>query len=173
MIEVMAMERVVLPRPTLVLGCGIASSGKTTILNEVARVVIDSFWIDKDTLNEAFLHDRNGNCIEGSITSDYYHDYVKNQSYAYMLKEALINIRLGKTPIVEGNYNRQIRGGYLESVVIPLFAQEACAIKIVYCYAPQQIIPDSILARAALRARTSTKIRRRLKDSLRINRVCR
>ena len=140
-------RRTSLPRPTLILFCGIACSGKTTVLSEVARRVVDTFWIDKDTLNKSFMHNRFGELIPGGITSDYYHEYVKNQSYYHMLNEALINIRLGKHPMLDGNYNKQIRSGYFDDVVFPLFAQEDCVTKIVYCYAPEEVILDRMITR--------------------------
>ena len=144
-------QQISLPKPTLILGCGIGSSGKSTVLTEVARRVANTFWIDKDTLNESFLHNRHGSVIPGGIYSDYYHVHVKNQSYSHMLREALINVRLGKHPIVEGNYNRQIQNGYLDREVFPLFEREECVVKIVYCYAPEEIIRQRMIERGSER----------------------
>jgi len=37
--------------PTLVLMCGGAGSGKTTLSDELVKIVENSFYIDKDTIN--------------------------------------------------------------------------------------------------------------------------
>ena len=147
----MERQRFELPRPTVILACGISGSGKTTFIRALSKVVVDSFWIDKDTINNCFLQDKHGKESLGALTSDHYHDYVKNQTYDGMLKIASVNLDLGKHPIIEGNYNKQIRGDYIESVVHKAFSDTDCSLKIIYCYASEDTIFNRIKERNATR----------------------
>jgi len=150
------MALITLSRPTLILGCGVPGTGKTTLLTEITAKVSDTVWIEKDLINEAFMCDKQGVSIFGGITSDYYHESVKIQSYDYMLRIALANIRLGKNPIVEGNYNKQIRTGYFDDVVFPMFSSKKYAIKIVYCHTNEELVFQRITNRKALRDNDKT-----------------
>lgn len=134
-------EKFILSRPTVILGCGISASGKTVFLTQLMQRVYDTFWINKDVINKAFMKDAAGNIIDGGkITSPYYHKNVRNQSYDLMLDQAVINLRIGKHPVVEGNYNKQIQNGFMRNVIYKWFDSVNCDIKIVYCHAPEDVI---------------------------------
>ena len=64
-------------KPTLILGGGISSSGKTTVFTKLITHLHDTFWINKDVINEAFMRNQSGDIIPGGITSDYYHQNVR------------------------------------------------------------------------------------------------
>lgn len=134
------MSSIILPKPTLLLGCGISGSGKSTILKPVVSLVQNAFWVDKDALNQAFMG-------EGGIYDDFYHAHVRDQSYAYMLRLAKDNVELGNRPVVEGNYNKEIQSGYLDDVVFPMF--DGCAVKLVYCWAPEDVIRERLIRRVS------------------------
>ena len=126
------MEKISLENPTLILMSGISASGKTTLTEKLVKTITDSFVIDKDTINEAFLFEH----LDSEGNLDYFHRnsrrtrdgfnsfYPKNvkfQSYQCMLDLAKDNLQHGKNPILDGNYAKEIRGDYLDRIVFPFF----------------------------------------------------
>jgi len=143
------MQQVKLDIPTLVLGAGIAGSGKTTILKEVVPRVRDSLYVQKDSINDTFLMPFNhSGVIETYVPigapisreTNHYHKYVKFQTYHSMLSLAKDNLLLGKHPMLDGNYTKEIRAGYIEKVVDPFFRKTPHRRKIVFCHAPESVI---------------------------------
>lgn len=155
------MQKVKLDTPTLVLGAGFCCSGKTVVLNEVAKRVDDSFIIDKDIINESFLSIRNSASTDldayvlagpkKTITDDYYHQYVKFQTYNCLIGLAKNNLELGKHPFLEGSYIKEIRNGYLDRIFFPSFESIQHKTKIVFCHADEETLKKRIKERAASR----------------------
>lgn len=151
------MKKIILEKPTLVLGTGLSGSGKSTQLRAIEKNVYDTFIIDKDLMNDTFLLQRNmpGNGVEAYMlrgpplrrNSEEYHDNVKFQSYQYMLELARDNLRFGKHPLIEGNYTKEISIGYLDSVVIPFFESIDYRMKIVHCHASEDTLRRRIAER--------------------------
>jgi len=74
-----------------------------------------------------------------------------------MLEEAKNNLALGKHPIIDGNYVRELQQGYFEKVLLPFFAKTGCKIKILYFYAPEDVVKRRMIERGA--ARDDDKLR--------------
>lgn len=148
------MEKIRLDTPTLILGAGIAASGKTTFLRELVQYVYDAFLLDKDTVKEAFLltpimPSVSGTepilnyQLSGSAISDdgvYYRENVKLQSYRVLLELAKDNLIVGKHPILDAPYVKELRGGYLQRIVAPFFEEIDYQTKVIFCYAPEEVI---------------------------------
>ncbi len=148
------MDKIELKVPTLIFGAGIAASGKTTFLRELTRHVYDAFLIDKDTIQEAFLSKSplkpvfstesisNYALREGVIPKDgpHYHKNVKLQSYYAMLKLAKDSLSIGKHPVLDAPYVKELRGGYLQRIVAPFFEGIDSSTKVIFCYAPEEVI---------------------------------
>ena len=123
------ISKTFLDKPTLIIGAGNSANGKTTHLLELAKKLSDSFWIDKDTIEETFLtmmdHASSDITRYSSNIGDYprkrdYHlQNVELQSYLLMLKEAKNNLFAGKHPILDGNYVRELRQDYFDKVILP------------------------------------------------------
>jgi predicted kinase len=155
------MEKIELDVPTLILGAGISGSGKTVIMTEVARNVLNSVYISKDTINESFLATVNpsskGNHIynlDGQPilrNSDYYSRNVKFQSYHCMMELAKDNLVLGKHPIVEGNYTKEIQNGYIDEILNPFFISVPHRTKLIFCHADEENIRKRLQDRNSLR----------------------
>ncbi len=152
------MDKVYLRAPTLILGVGISGSGKTTLLREVVRYVHDAFYIDKDAINDTFLLTipnaddipLKGYRLTGPpiLRSDpFYQEHVRFQSYHYMLQLAKANLEAGKHPILEGNYIKEIRMGYLDEIVFPFFEGVHHKTKIVVCHADEETIRSRLMQR--------------------------
>lgn len=155
------VTQIALNKPTLILGAGIAGSGKTTTLTKLPQYINNSFYISKDTLNDSFLSTHN-DCDVGikkyifsgpkiRMDHDFYHENVKFQSYNYMLMLAKDNLELGKHPILEGNYTKELRKGYLEEVLFPFFEKVDHKTKIIFCYTDEENIKKRVYERNALR----------------------
>jgi len=150
-----------LDKPTLIVGAGNSATGKTTHLLELARVLSDSFWIDKDTIEDTFLTKMDhtsddilrytSNLGVLSRKRSHHLEHVELQSYLLMLKEAKNNLVLGKHPILDGNYVRELQQDYFDKIIIPLFKDVNCNIKIIYFYAPEHIVKQRIIDRAEAR----------------------
>ena len=156
------MKKLSLENPTLILMAGISASGKTIFTKELTKMITDSFVIDKDTINEAFLFEH----IDSEGNFDYFHGnsrrardsinqfYSKNvkfQSYQCMLDLAKDNLNHGKNPILDGNYAKEIRGDYLDRIVFPFFQDTDCKIRIVYCHAREEVIKKRTIERGLRR----------------------
>lgn len=139
------MKNIELEIPTLILGGGIAGSGKTTFFKELVKRVSDSFILYKDTINDAFLTTLSGPTIQRG--SDYYHKYVKFQSYQTMLELARDNLALGKHPLLEGNYTKEICSDKLDDMVLPFFEEIHYKMKLIFCYADEEVIKARISKR--------------------------
>lgn len=150
-------EKVTLKKPTLIIGAGVSATGKTTHLLRLAKIITDSFWIDKDTIEDTFLTkmDSDSKDITRYLSNlgmfprkrDYHLKNVELQSYLLMLKEAKNNLLIGKHPIIDGNYIKELNVGYYEKVILPFFDKIDCNIKIIYFHAPENVIKQRIIER--------------------------
>ena len=84
-------------------------------------------------------------------TDDFYHIHNKFQTYHCMLWLAKFNLEMGKNPIADGNYTKEIAGGYLDDVVFPFLADIDCNKKIVFCYADEDEIRRRTIERGVER----------------------
>ncbi len=151
-----------LDKPTVILVAGTAGVGKTTLARVLVSELTDSLLIDKDTVNEAFLRRHStgvpGSGLQGAGSyslgggswdrdSDRYHRGVRFQSYLCLLRLAEDNVRLGKSPVLDGNYHKEISNGYLREILLPHFSQIAVPVKIVFCHASADIIAKRLVER--------------------------
>lgn len=151
------MNKIQLPLPTLILGAGIAASGKTTFLRELVKYIDDAFLLDKDTLNRAFLlrPTINDSSMESyklsgqalSKNSAYYQENVQLQSYRALLEIAKDNLEAGKHPILDGCYVKELRKGYLQSIVEPFLEKIQHQTKVIFCYAEEEVIKQRMRER--------------------------
>lgn len=124
-----------LKKPTPIVVCGVPCSGKSTLSRELTKEIYNSFLIDKDIINEAFCgNDRTGH---------HYKTNVRNQSYLTILMLAKANLFLGKSPILDVPYIKEIKSCYFENVLIPLLGVP----KIVLCYANEDVIKKRLTKR--------------------------
>jgi len=159
------MEKIKLPRPTLILGCGILSTGKSTLYAELIPKIADVCILNKDTINKSFLKTAQ-DCEELidsyklsgpeiSLKGDHYREHIWRQSYLCMLGLARDNLLVGKHPLLEGNFTKEIRWGYLEKIVYPFFNEVDCQIKILFCHAPEEVIKERLKKRKDYRDKFS------------------
>jgi len=159
--------RFTLAEPTLILGVGISGSGKSTMLKPLAEMLSDAVFIEKDLVNDIFLrtYDRTGpredmlryaeyhRVPRDNPKNTYYRDHVLFQSYAFMLEYAKQLLSMGKHPILEGNYIKEIRWGYIEQVLRPQLEGANYKLKLLLTHSPADIIRQRLIARAAERDR--------------------
>lgn len=117
-------------QPRLVLATGIAATGKSAAIHELAKLVPNSIVLDKDALNQALLYvpvrgfidlpdvesyvaslassgdlpqiqTPLGQMYRMPFSSDYYHRHANLQTYMVMAKISEINIALGKIPLLD------------------------------------------------------------------------
>ena len=144
------MDKIQLETPTLILGGGIAGSGRRAVLKELVKYVSDAFLIHKDTINGAFLSTLNPSDtgihaykLSGEripVKDPYYNMYVRLQSYRCMLELAKDNLLAGKHPILDGNFTKEIRAGYLDEVVGPFFEDVSHQTKLLFFHADEATI---------------------------------
>ena len=163
------MDKIKLAVPTLIMSVGVSASGKTTFFKELVKLVYDTFLIDKDTINNAFLLKPVIN--DGSIESyrfseqvipkdsNYYHKNVKLQSYHALLKIAKDNLEVGKHPILDAPYVKELRRGYLQEVVNPFFKEINYQTKVIFCYADEEVIRQRMKERNSERDRAKSSDR--------------
>ncbi len=157
------LVRFALAEPTLILGVGISGSGKSTVLKPLAEMLYDSVYFEKDLLNYVFLRHYNRPGPKEDMLryveyqrvpredpkNTHYRDHVLFQSYAFMLDYARQLLAMGKHPILEGNYVKEIRFGYIEQVLKPQLVGVDYKLKLVLTHAPAKIIRQRLIARAA------------------------
>ncbi len=155
-----------LPEPTLILGVGVAGSGKSTVLKPLAARLVNGVFIEKDLLNESFMwvpkegsrddvsryrvHKRVPREASGN---SYYVEHVLFQSYHCMIMLARQHLQLGKHPILEGNYVKEIPLGYIESVLQPQLEDIGYRLKMILTYVPAEVVRQRLIARASERDR--------------------
>ena len=160
-------RRVKLPRPTLIIGAGIGGVGKSTFFRPLAKTLTDSVYIDKDTISYSFLwrprlgerSDMSRYIPEDRIpvsysdpnnpNNNYYRDHVCLQTYHSLLMIGRQMLSLGKHPILDGNYIKEIRWGYIENVLRPQLADMDYALKIILVHAPEELVRQRLRDRGA------------------------
>lgn len=155
------MSKIELEIPTLILVAGVSASGKTTLSRELSRMVYDVAPIDKDTINEAFLATHSESDIGvlvyrfsgATLPRDHkhYRHNVRFQSYNAMLGLAMDLLRVGKHPLLDGNYTKEIRHGYIDEIVIPFFEGIPHRRKLIFCYADEETIRRRLVERGSSR----------------------
>lgn len=123
----------------LILSTGLAGVGKTTHLREIAQLIPNCVYIDKDLINEAFLGTH-------SMQSDYYNVHVKMQTYALMIKQALSQLSLGKVVIIDGGV-----GGKLTSVFKNYLDTKEFTTKVIYFHCSGETQRERVIERNAAR----------------------
>lgn len=161
MIIIWKVNKTELPFPTLILLAGVSASGKTTFSNDLAGHIWDIAPIDKDVVNDAFLstHSQVDRGIFAYRFSgptiprnhEYYHTSVKFQSYHALLALARNLLRVGKHPLLDGNYVKEIRQGYIDEIVTPFFQEIPHRRKIIFCYTDEEIIKKRLVERGYAR----------------------
>ncbi|MFH1593013.1 MAG: AAA family ATPase [Candidatus Woesearchaeota archaeon] len=160
------MQKIKLPRKTLVFVAGGPATGKTTVLEQIVPQIEGVLLVDKDDISDTFLRtpkkEGQGEYnvrwyrLDGEvrlISSEHYRENVGQQTYRAMLEIAKTNLRLGLTPLLQGNYTSQMAEGYFQEVVEPFF-EEANLVprtKILFCFADKETIAERIRRRNAQR----------------------
>ena len=148
------MKKIELPSPTLVLVAGVSSTGKSTLIGDVVPSVQNSFWIEKDLINYAFLRTSDASKTGvGAYKMDgpeiprfgpHYDAFVRRQTYDLMLKLAMANLELGKHPFLEAAYGKEIQMEYIDKIVGEFFSEVSHNLKIILCYADPAVIHQRI-----------------------------
>ena len=146
-----------LNHPTLTMVFGLTGVGKSTFAKSLASTIIDAVYIDKDTINESFLwipkEGRRDDMLRYlpqeaiSTTSDYYRQSIWIQTYHCMLMLAKQALQLGKHPVIDCSYLKEIRWGYIEQVLKPQLTDIEYNLKIVLIHADPDIIRQRIAKR--------------------------
>ena len=137
---------------------GVPASGKSTFSRALTEQISDSLIIDKDILNESFLHTRNPQdkglsryILSGPkirMGDDFYHDHLKFQSYHCVLEIAGDNLKLGKSPIIDAPYVRELSARYFDRIFLPFFRDIPHKFKMLWCYADEETIRKRMTGRA-------------------------
>jgi hypothetical protein len=100
------MKVVSLPIPSIILAAGPSGIGKTMVIKDLLPNLDNTFLLEKDSVVEDFLHSNPFNDpgrIDQKILfhSDQYRQWLRNQTYASMLRVAMTNAKLGKSTILD------------------------------------------------------------------------
>ncbi len=86
----------------LIIGCGLACSGKSTFFKELARRNKNLVYIDKDVINNSFISEKNFSNDKNN--SEFYDKNIKVQTYRAMFGLAKDNLILKKSVILDGYF---------------------------------------------------------------------
>lgn len=145
------MGNFTLKRPTLILCAGVNAGGKTRLSRRLVEDLADSLIVDKDTLARGMLRMKNSDSSiphalgeSHPMASDHYDQHVKDQSYGLLLTLAQDNLELGKHPVIDSPYVKEIQTDYFDNVLFPITKGP---IKIIYCHAPAVVILERMIDR--------------------------
>ncbi|MDO8460069.1 MAG: hypothetical protein Q7S74_03100 [Nanoarchaeota archaeon] len=126
--------------PCIIFSSGIAASGKTSTMKELARRIDNVFYIDRDDINQANLHVADtrtpelpdfkdyvnndsvdieqldtpfGNMLRVNPNNAFYRRHIRDQSYLVQAQIAKTNLALEKAVIFDCITARQIQDGTL------------------------------------------------------------
>ena len=91
----------IIDKKILIISAGLAGVGKTTHLKALSKEIANSVYLDKDVICSALLQGQ-------AYFSDYYNQYVKNQSYEVMLQLARENLEENKVVILDGYFGDKL-----------------------------------------------------------------
>jgi predicted kinase len=94
----------------LVMAAGVAGSGKTTHLHAACPQVYTSVYLDKDVVANAYLDE-----VGADMPSPYYNKHVKSQSYEVLFRFACDQLRLNKTPVLDGCFGDRLTGALISN----------------------------------------------------------
>ncbi len=133
--------------PSIVFSSGIVATGKTTVMKELAKLVDNSLYLDRDDINQANLHvsptithelpsfeeyvakanifPDHAKCVEtpfGEMIkvdphNAYYRRHMRDQSYLIQMYLAKTNLKCGKVPIIDCITMRQIQDRTLQKIL--------------------------------------------------------
>jgi predicted kinase len=150
--------------PRLILVAGTAAVGKTVFTHKLVQDLSDSILIDKDTINDGFSWKpagpdgdpitpyRRQECLRGHPSwNEYYTECVKYQTYDTMIRLAKDNLLLSKHVVVDGNFQNELRIGYIENILVPVLRGVHYSLKILHCRAPEEVVRQRMISRDASR----------------------
>ena len=173
------METVKLPKPTLILGAGIPSTGKSMFLRALIPYIQDGLLVDKDILNHSFLatksdEDKAQELSQYRFTGpqiprqdEHYKNHVRGQSYLCMIALARDNLALQKNPAIDATFSEELKNNYLEKILIPFFEEVKNVdyiVKMVFFHADEQVIKERMRYRQQLMAGQDTRDDEKLKS---------
>lgn len=136
-----ASDSHVISKKVILISTGLAGTGKTTLLKQLNQKIENSVYLDKDVINQSLLQGR-------PYFSDYYNQYVRDQSYQLLLDLARLNLENGnKVVILDGYF-----GNKLDKEPFISFLQDSLyEVKILYCECPFEINKNRLIARGDVR----------------------
>lgn len=129
----LAPGAVYLPRRVVLLSAGLAGVGKSTALRRLHGCVINSVYIDKDTVNRALLGEQH------AYFSPYYDAHVRVQSYAVAFSLACDALQPGapRLVILDGQYGDKWDAPFVKEPLAALRA-DGVDVRLVYFHCGAQ-----------------------------------
>ena len=124
----------------LLLSYGLAGTGKSTFLKKVSSIYDNFLYIDKDSINNAFLLELSS---KQRKSMDFYDEHIKLQTYVAMFALAKDNLLLGKNIILDGHFIDKLNTPFIDELISTLNGID-CNIKFVYFYCDKNVLRERI-----------------------------
>ncbi len=129
--------------PLLIIGCGLAGTGKSEFLKKLASKYDNLVYLDKDTINNAFLLDRDFN---PKRSYDFYKEHVKLQTYKAMFEIAKDNLLLDKSVILDGYFINKLKTPLFDKLLNTL-SDIPYKLKLIYFYCDKETLWERLKER--------------------------
>ena len=128
----------------LLIPCGLAGTGKSTFLKKISSLYDNFLYIDKDSINNAFILD-----IESKKrkSMDFYDEHIKMQTYIAMFALAKDNLLLGKNIILDGYFIDKFSTPFMNELINSLNDVEY-NLKTIYFYCNKDILKGILSTRS-------------------------
>ena len=139
--------------PLLIIGIGLAGTGKSIILKEVASKFVNLFYIDKDDIHNSFILDKN---LEKRENKEFYDKFIRLQGYKAMFEIAKQHLIIGKNVILDGYLIDKLNTSWFEQLLKNL-EDTPHQKKFIYFYCDKDLIFDRLKKRNYWRDKNKLK----------------
>ncbi len=127
--------------PYLILICGVAGSGKTTIAKKLSRKIKNSIYIDKDILQDPFTKSRCNRTYK----------FIREKIYEGIYNLSIVNLLLGKNVIIDAPHVKQMQDKAWIEKIKNIAKKGNGKIKVIWCYASENEIKERLKKRGLKR----------------------